>query len=180
MHRSVRRRAVVAAGSKVPSSDQGRSALLRPSDARHSGGMGTATGVPETDLDRNGLEVLDRAACLRLLAAARLGRIAITSGALPVILPVNFRLFGDEILFRTGRGTKLDAATRGAVVAFEVDAKDPLEHTGWSVLVTGIARQIGDDEISDRLARRIPRWAPEGESCVVAVSTELVSGRRIG
>jgi nitroimidazol reductase NimA-like FMN-containing flavoprotein (pyridoxamine 5'-phosphate oxidase superfamily) len=114
-----------------------------------------------------------------LLATARLGRIAITSGALPVILPVNFRLFGDEILFRTGRGTKLDAATRGAVVAFEVDAMDPMEHTGWSVLATGVARQVGDDEISDRLAGRVPRWAPEGDSCVVAVSTELISGRRI-
>lgn len=143
-------------------------------DTRHSDGM-----APATDIDRNGLEVLDRDECLGLLATARLGRIAITSGALPVILPVNFRLFGDEILFRTGRGTKLDAATQGAVVAFEVDAMDPLEHTGWSVLVTGVARQVGDDEISERLAGRVPRWAPEGDSCVVAVSTELISGRRI-
>jgi nitroimidazol reductase NimA-like FMN-containing flavoprotein (pyridoxamine 5'-phosphate oxidase superfamily) len=130
-------------------------------------------------IDRNGLEVLGREACLQLLATARLGRIAITSGALPVILPVNFRLFGDEILFRTGTGTKLDAATRGAVVAFEVDAMDPMEHTGWSVLATGVARQVGDDEISERLAGRVPRWAPDGDSRVVAVSTELLSGRRI-
>ena len=132
------------------------------------------------EVDRNGLHVLERDECLRLLATARLGRIAITSGALPVILPVNFRVVGDEILFRTGHGTKLDAATRNAVVAFEADAMDPFEHTGWSVLVTGVARQLAADDVPDALALHIPRWAPaDTDTCVVAVSTELISGRRL-
>ncbi len=73
------------------------------------------------EIDRNGLEVLNREECLRLLRHATLGRVAITSGALPQVLPVNFRLFGDRIVFRTGLGTKLDAATSNNVVAFEVD-----------------------------------------------------------
>jgi len=132
-------------------------------------------------VDRNGLEVLDRDECLRLLAGARLGRVGITSGALPVILPVNFRVVGNEILFRTAHGTKLEAATRGAVVAFEADAMDPIDHTGWSVMVTGVARQVTDpDELVALQADRVARWAPRGDACVVAVSTELVSGRRIG
>ena len=82
------------------------------------------TPDPESDameLDRNGLEVLASDQCLRLLAQAPLGRVGLTSGALPVILPVNFLLQEDHILVRTGRGTKLDAATRNAVVAFEAD-----------------------------------------------------------
>ena len=95
-----------------------------------------------TQIDRNGLEVLDRADCIRLLRTVSLGRIGITAGALPTILPINFRVDGDRILFRTGVGTKLDAATRGAVVAFEADDIDPMYHSGWSVVVTGIAREV--------------------------------------
>jgi hypothetical protein len=62
------------------------------------------------ELDRNGLEVLGRDESLRLLSSAVLGRIAITSGALPTVLPVNFRWDGRRILFRTGEGTRLSAA----------------------------------------------------------------------
>jgi nitroimidazol reductase NimA-like FMN-containing flavoprotein (pyridoxamine 5'-phosphate oxidase superfamily) len=133
-----------------------------------------------SELDRNGLEILDRDECLRLLSTARLGRVGITSGALPVILPVNFRLLGDTIVFRTGRGTKLDAATRGAVVAFETDTMDPIDHTGWSVMVTGVAHQVTDpDELESVHPEKIARWAPTGDGCVVAISTELVTGRRL-
>ena len=132
------------------------------------------------DLDRNGLEVLDRTECLRLLASATLGRIGISSGALPVILPINFRLVGNTIVFRTTSVTKLDAATRGSVVAFEVDAMDPIEHTGWSVMVTGVARQVTDAEELDAMRPdRVARWAPRGEDRIVAISTDMVSGRRI-
>ena len=140
------------------------------------------TAIPTSphDTDRNGLEVLDRAECLRLLGTATLGRIGISSGALPVILPVNFRLVDDTIVFRTASGTKLDAATRGAVVAFEVDAMDPFEHTGWSVMVTGVASRVTDPAALAAVHReRVARWAPFGDDCVVAVSTDIVSGRRI-
>ena len=34
-----------------------------------------------TQIDRNGLEVLDRAECIRLLRTVSLGRIGITAGA---------------------------------------------------------------------------------------------------
>src|SRR5215204_6365214 len=92
------------------------------------------------EVDRNGLEVLAPDECLRLLATATLGRIGVTSGALPTVLPINFRFDGRRILFRTGVGTKLDAATHNAVVAFEVDEIDPLAHTGWSVGAGGRRR----------------------------------------
>ena len=142
--------------------------------------MRRTLGGCEVEVDRNGLQILDRDECLHLLATARLGRVGITSGALPVILPVNFRLEDERIVFRTGRGTKLDAATRGAVVAFEVDTMDPLEHTGWSVMVTGVARQITDEDELERVhPDKIARWAPTGDGCVVSVSTEIVTGRRL-
>lgn len=39
------------------------------------------------EMDRNGLEVLDRPWCLRLLQGATLGRVGMTMGALPVVRP---------------------------------------------------------------------------------------------
>jgi nitroimidazol reductase NimA-like FMN-containing flavoprotein (pyridoxamine 5'-phosphate oxidase superfamily) len=132
------------------------------------------------EVDRNGLEVLDRDECLRLLDGATLGRVAVTSAALPTVLPVNFRLAGDRIVFRTGEGTKLAAATRNAVVAFEADDFDAERRTGWSVVVTGVARPVVDrDRLSALMDLGIPRWASGDEGRVVEVSLELVSGRRI-
>jgi len=132
------------------------------------------------EVDRNGLEVLGRGECLRLLAGATLGRVGLTSGALPMVLPVNFLLYDERVLVRTGRGGKLDAALRGAVVAFEVDDVDPMHHSGWSVAVTGVASEVSQP--ADLEAVRllpIARWAPQGDAAVLAISTEIVSGRRI-
>lgn len=133
-----------------------------------------------TETDRNGLVMLDRHECLRLLAGATLGRIGLTTGALPAVLPVNFWFDGERILIRTGPGTKLAAATQDAVVAFEVDEMDAFWHTGWSVLVTGIAHHITDPrELEKMHDLPIPRWAPRGGGHVVAIEPELISGRRI-
>ena len=131
-------------------------------------------------LDHNGLEVLDRDECLRLLGGAVIGRVGVSSGALPRVLPVNFRLDGDRILIRTSRGTKLDAATANAVVAFEVDEIDPTTETGWSVVVTGLAEEVVDpDDLADAQSLPLVRWAPGPDSRIVAISPDLVSGRRI-
>ncbi|MEY2571657.1 MAG: hypothetical protein QOE63_2007 [Acidimicrobiaceae bacterium] len=132
------------------------------------------------EVDSNGLEVLERDECLRLLASATIGRIGFTSGALPTVLPINFHLDGDRIVVRTGRGSKLDAALRNAVVAFEVDEIDPIHHSGWSVAVTGIASEVTDpNELDAEHRTATARWAPTGDEAVIAISTELVTGRRI-
>lgn len=132
------------------------------------------------EVDRNGLEVLARDECLRLLAGATLGRIGLTSGALPLVLPVNFHFDGERILVRTGQGSKLEAAVRNAVVAFEVDDFDPLYHSGWSVVVTGVATEVSDPDDLERAGREpIARWAPRTDETVMSISTEIVSGRRI-
>lgn len=131
------------------------------------------------DLDRDGLVVLDRAECLRLLASATLGRIGLTSRALPMVLPVSFRFDGQRILIRTGSDTRLAAATRDAVVAFEVDDVDPIWHTGWSVMVTGVAHHVVDrGELAVIGETPLARRAPRGGDLVVSIVPELISGRR--
>lgn len=124
---------------------------------------------------------LDRADCMRLLARSTFGRIGITVGALPVVLPVNYRLVDDHIVFRTGQGTKLDAATRNSIVAFQVDDIDPLSHSGWSVMVTGEAREVTDvGDLADLEAAGIPHWVHSEDDATMAVATTMVTGRRVG
>ena len=132
------------------------------------------------EVDGNGLEVLEREECLRLLAGATLGRIGLTSGDEPVVLPINFWLDQDRILILTGEGSKLDAAARNVVVAFEVDDFDPMYHSGWSVLVTGRTREVTDpDELAALRSAPLTRWAPQGIGRLVAIATDRISGRRI-
>jgi len=142
-------------------------------------GKASTDGHPDAvERDANGLEILDRDACLLLLAQKSLGRIGITSGALPTVLPVNYRLIDGQIMFRTARGTKLAAASLNAVVAFEIDEMDAFARTGWSVVVTGIAREVEEPD-ADALRDLIARWAPEPDGHVVAITPELISGRRL-
>ncbi len=132
------------------------------------------------EIDHNGLEIIGREECVLLLGRGRIGRLALTSGALPFVVPVNFLLDGDQIVLRTSSGTKLERAVDHAVVAFEVDEIDLISHTGWSVVVTGVAREVTDPAALARLQLLpIPHWAPEGGDHFVTLSLDLLTGRRI-
>ena len=136
-----------------------------------------ASGDP---LDRNGLELLDRAECLRLVSRRNFGRVGLTFGALPTILPVTYRLIDGQVVFRTGPGQKLAVATEHAVIAFEVDEMDLLTHSGWSVVVLGVAEEVTDPNEVRRLDRvGLPRWLPSGQDRVVRLAPDLISGRRL-
>lgn len=117
--------------------------------------------------------------CLRLLSEQQIGRLGISIGALPVIVPVNFILDERVIRFRTLEGTKFAAATSNSVVAFEVDSYNTEERNGYSVLVQGIANEVKDDDVRRQVLDAIPQ--PLGTSqdaqCVVAITIEFISGR---
>jgi nitroimidazol reductase NimA-like FMN-containing flavoprotein (pyridoxamine 5'-phosphate oxidase superfamily) len=131
-------------------------------------------------LDRNGLEVLSRAECLRLLAQSRVGRVVVTDRALPAAFPVNFALLDEDVVFMTTAGSKLEAAEGEEVMAFEADEIDPVLHGGWSVLVQGLASVISDaDELARARALHLEPWAPAGQFQFVRIRAELVSGRRL-
>ena len=119
--------------------------------------------------------MLAPAECFRLLAGERLGRVAITVNALPVILPVRVALDRDEILFRAALGGVLAGATRQAVVAFEADGSEPGVGS-WSVLATGMARHLAEDD--RRALTSLPPWSSETD-VFVALTPQLLSGRRL-
>ena len=124
---------------------------------------------------------LARADCLALLPSVRVGRVVFTHHALPAIRPVNFVVDDGDIVVRTGKGSALAAATGDAIVAFEVDEIDVEKETGWSVVVIGLAQQIVQPDIIDRMSIRVKPWGapPQREDFFVRIRTELVSGRRI-
>ena len=130
--------------------------------------------------DRRGLEVLARDECLRRLGRGGVGRVAVSIGALPAIFPVNYATLDDRIVFRSGPGTKLLAATSGHVVAFEIDATDRVSHTGWSVMAVGPAHQI-TDPVELAVAEELPlaSWVPCPDDVLVCIDPQLVSGRAI-
>ena len=124
------------------------------------------------------VEVLSPSECLALLSQTTVGRIGASIGALPVILPVRFVLFGETVLFRTIPGTQLDAATIGAVIAFQADFYDPAGPTAWSVLLQGIASEVSGQAT---MAHSVPiaPWGDAGSpGRLVQIDTALVSGRR--
>ncbi len=130
--------------------------------------------------DSGGLEILSEQECRDLLGKSSLGRIVFTDRALPAVQPVNFLLSGGDIIIRTSSGSKLAAAARNAVVAFEVDEFDADAHSGWSVVVIGHARVVSDNGSLSRL-RSLPlrTWAPGERDDYIAITSEMISGRRI-
>ncbi|MGH4010829.1 MAG: pyridoxamine 5'-phosphate oxidase family protein [Pseudonocardiaceae bacterium] len=129
-------------------------------------------------LDSAGLEVLATRECLRLLASVPLGRVVFTDQALPSVLPVIFVVHDETIVLRTSDGSKLSAAARNSVVAFEADEFDVATWTGWSVTVLGHARLIRDNAaLAELSALDLPPWTPGRERFVV-ISIEIVTGRR--
>lgn len=131
-------------------------------------------------IELEGFEVLSDDECRELLAQGHIGRVAVSVGALPAVLPVNYRMLGDSILFFTSPGRKLRSATANEVVAFEVDSFDEETETGWSVMAVGVASEVTAPEIVAS-ARRIGvrPWATGERPHLVRIRTEFLSGRRI-
>lgn len=123
---------------------------------------------------------LDRVACLALLATRSLGRLVYTHRALPDVLPVNYRLDGENVLIRLAISSIAAAATRDSVVAFEADDFDARSLTGWSVTIVGRAREIAEPE--DRLSTAVldlSSWDRDGHDRFFSVAAEKITGRRL-
>jgi hypothetical protein len=129
------------------------------------------------DLDRSGLEVLTTAEAVSLLGTAGVGRVGITSRALPMVLPVHFTLDGDNIVIRTYEGSTLSDATRDVVVAFEAEGPVGEFPPNWSVHVNGVASHVAGESL-DAASSVLPVWSQEQPGHMVSISIDQVTGRR--
>jgi nitroimidazol reductase NimA-like FMN-containing flavoprotein (pyridoxamine 5'-phosphate oxidase superfamily) len=123
-----------------------------------------------------GLDVLDEDTCRSLLGTRSFGRVGVRRVDELLVLPVFYAYVDGDVVFRTGPGAKLDAATLRTKVAFEVD--DVVE--GWSVLVSGHAEEVRDGKLEARFHDVLGQEWPSGErDRVVRVRAERVTGRRL-
>jgi nitroimidazol reductase NimA-like FMN-containing flavoprotein (pyridoxamine 5'-phosphate oxidase superfamily) len=130
---------------------------------------------------RTGLLVLTPDECSEVLSSTSIGRIVFVDGEYPLALPVNFAWVEDSIVFRTGEGQKLRAATIEKPVSFEVDRIDETTHSGLSVIVKGTARAVTDwaeQEQLEQLPVRPWQRQPWRQGWVRIDPTEI-SGRKL-
>ena len=129
---------------------------------------------------RTGVEVIDRAECLELLREEVVGRISVVEGTGPLVLPVNYAMHGDQVVFRTGPGSKL-AASRGGAACFEIDAFDRASRAGWSVVVRGRLEEVTTlDRQHDAVIDLAEPWlGTDGRPHVLRLVPAVISGRRV-
>ena len=126
--------------------------------------------------DEPTLDELTPAECLEFLAHRSVGRFAVaTPGSSPLVVPVNYVMDHDVVVFRTDGGEKVDSLHQQPV-SFQIDEIDPSHHTGWSVLVKGSAHEATHWE-TDHLV--LEPWAPGRKGRWVRLVPTSITGRRI-
>jgi hypothetical protein len=119
--------------------------------------------------DGRAVDSIERSACLAQLGDGRMGRLAVSIGAVPAGFPVNDAMLDGHAVFETAGATCLQATT-----------SNPLCHEGWSVLVVGTADEITDDARRARAHELLLRpHLPTSAKLVMAMSPELGSRRRV-
>jgi nitroimidazol reductase NimA-like FMN-containing flavoprotein (pyridoxamine 5'-phosphate oxidase superfamily) len=105
--------------------------------------------------------------CRTLLRSRTLGRVAFVSGAVPIIVPVEYAYDESSITFNAEHDAKLRATAPGDVLAFEIDVYDPESGDVASVHVLG----------RTSIFSHPPDAAPQ--SSYVRLHCEIVEGRHV-
>jgi nitroimidazol reductase NimA-like FMN-containing flavoprotein (pyridoxamine 5'-phosphate oxidase superfamily) len=124
------------------------------------------------------LLTLTREQCESYLLPGGIGRVAFVVERGPVVLPVNFRFHGGNIVFRTASTASVSSAL-GTVMGFEVDRVDDTVSEGWSVLVTGRAEPAEAGERATLMRLGIEPWAGGYRDVFVRIGIDEITGRAI-
>lgn len=125
-------------------------------------------------------QTLTAAECYDLLAPGGVGRVAFTTADGPAVLPVNYAMVGQTVIFRTAPDTLLAGYLNGPA-GFEVDHLDEALSQGWSVLVTGRAVRVTSEAEVRRLEQYagVQPWAGGPRDVYVRIIPRKITGRRI-
>jgi nitroimidazol reductase NimA-like FMN-containing flavoprotein (pyridoxamine 5'-phosphate oxidase superfamily) len=137
--------------------------------------------VPQSTRPRQAID-LTEGECLTLLRSTSVGRIVFTRHAMPAIRPVNHLIDGRKIIIRTHLGAAIVSRASdatGVVVSYEADDLDPVRHTGWSVIVTGLAELVKDPAAIARYSARLEPWIAGQMDYVVSIDPRFISGIRL-
>lgn len=120
--------------------------------------------------------------CSELLRSQVVGRVAVCTPEGPRIVPVNYSVVDETIVFRTTPYSILGTYGWTTELAFEVDGVDPETRSGWSVVALGRGALIEDPE---ELARIRSFWDPDPWAAghrmlYVGLKWRDLTGRRLG
>ncbi len=120
--------------------------------------------------------------CKRLLQAGTVGRVAVSTPRGPHIVPVNYVVAGDAVIFRTSPYSVLGTHARSSLLAFEVDHLDPGQVQSWSVVVRGRCEFVDDPRDLDGAAgaARPDAWAAGSRNLFLRLPWSEMSGRSLG
>ncbi len=126
--------------------------------------------------------VLTYTRCLDLLSTGVVGRAAVCTPTGPRIVPVNYSVVEESIVFRTTPYSILGTYAWNTRLAFEVDQVDLEAQSGWSVVATGRGAMVDNlDEIATIRATWDPTpWASGLRLLYVRLRWDELSGRSIG
>ncbi|HUB69805.1 MAG TPA: pyridoxamine 5'-phosphate oxidase family protein [Acidimicrobiales bacterium] len=116
--------------------------------------------------------------CRELLAGTVGGHLAVSLGALPLVVPVTCALEGDYLLVRAGRGWVVRASFQPGVVAFQTASTSFDQASRWEVVVQGRAEVLSSSPAAD-VPPPLPLIANEGTT-VLRICMEIVTGWQYG
>ncbi|MGW3449344.1 pyridoxamine 5'-phosphate oxidase family protein [Streptomyces sp. NPDC001076] len=155
-------------------------ALGTTSAALRGGGLDVPPGQGRALLHPR-LRELGPQECRALLSTHGVGRLAVTApDGRPAVVPVNYEVMDDAIVFRTAPRS-VAATAAETEVAFEVDHVDEALSQGWSVLAVGPATVVTEPEAVRRLTRQAHTtpWAGGEREMWVSIRPTRLTGRRI-
>jgi hypothetical protein len=120
-------------------------------------------------LDSHQRGALTQPECLGLLATRTVGRLSMSTGGLPWVVPVSFRADGERVVLHVDENVARSACD--VVVAFETDDIDDDTRQGWSVVIVGVGRidepgflVLEDALIAGRRLGLLSPWPQAGEA----------------
>lgn len=127
-------------------------------------------------------EELTQEKCFELLSSGVMGRVAMCTPEGPHIVPVNYAVVEESVVFRTTPYSILGQHARQSKLAFEVDHLDYERHRGWSVVAHGTAHSVDDaDELATIHSLWDPQpWAGGARVLYLRLPWSSLTGRRIG
>lgn len=144
-------------------------------DHRSSEPISTATPAVGRVMEMSEAQSVER------LEVTPVGRLGFSAGDQPVVLPVSFAWVEDSIVYRTMDDQLLAVVADGRKVCFEVDHWDTETQTGWSVLVTGVAREVEDWAEKEALEQigLVPWTRTDWRPVWIRIDPNRITGRLI-
>jgi nitroimidazol reductase NimA-like FMN-containing flavoprotein (pyridoxamine 5'-phosphate oxidase superfamily) len=137
-------------------------------------------GAADQPVHRSALETLTADECRAWLARRAVGSFLFAADRGPVAIPVNYKMLGNDIVFRTDDHTAAAGAISQQRVSFLVDRFDEDRREGCSVLVSGTAIILTrPEDIHAAAELGIAPWAGGDRDTYIRIMPDEITGRRI-